>query len=45
MLPWVSLRVPLYFSVLPSQTTAFREEFTQVKVPRASQEGGAQPPR
>lgn len=45
MYPWVSLRVPLYFSVLPSQTTAFRKEFTQAKIPQASQEGGPQPPR
>lgn len=39
MLPWVSLRVPLRFSVLPSETAAFRKEFTQVKVPGASKEG------
>lgn len=39
MLPGVSLRVPLRFSVLSSEIAAFRKEFTQVKVPGASKEG------
>lgn len=39
MLPGVSPRVPLRFSVLSSEIAAFRKEFTQVKFPGASKEG------